>query len=155
MVYKEMSPDKDTGWGVIYRLNDLFREVETLATSGDYDKWNYKLDRIWSNLCYREDLKIVKDVNGEIVSIEFNESSYEIKKFFDREIMKVKKEMREAKKKVPEGSEYKNLREYVSAKNKLYKIILMKEIWLRKYMRELKLYLKEMEFNPAGAMWGK
>ena len=47
MKYKSnVTPQQDTGWGVIYRLNDLFREIETLAPSGEYDKWNFKLDRI-------------------------------------------------------------------------------------------------------------
>ena len=32
---------------------------------------------------------------------------------------------------------------------------MLKEIWLRKYMSELGLYLKEVEHNPAGAMFGR
>lgn len=150
-----ITPQQDTGWGVIYRLNDLFREVEVLAPSGKYDDWNYKLDRIFSNLCYRTPLDIKKDNNGEISSIEFDEEAYKIKMFFDGQILKYKKQMNDAKSKILGEQENKVNREWVIAKKKLYKQILMKEIWLRKYMFELNLYLKEVESNPAGSMWGK
>jgi hypothetical protein len=155
MVIKSSSPDKDTGWGVIYRLNELFREVENLSPSGDYDKWNFKLDRIWSNLLYKNPLKIEKDENENITSIEFDEDAFRIKTFFDKEIALCKKEMREAKKETPAGQDFAQNKKYIGAKNKLYKLITKKDIWLRKFMQELGLYLKETEYNPAGAMWGK
>jgi len=156
MRYKsDVTTQQDTGWGVIYRLNDLFREVENLAPSGKYDEWNYKLDRIFSNLCYRNPLKIEKDKNGKIIFIDFNEEAYKIKLFFDKQILKYKKEMTDAKRKVPVGQEDKVNKDWIKAKKLLYKQILIKEIWLRKYMQELGLYLKEVEYNPAGAMWGK
>jgi len=156
MAYKSnVTPNQDTGWGVIYRLNDLFREVESLAPSGRYDEWNIKLDRIFSNLVYRNPLKIRRDDNKEIISIEFDEDAYNIKTFFDSQILKHKKRMSDAKKKFPVGTDDKINKEWVIAKKELYKQILMKEIWLRKYMQELGLYLKEVEYNPAGAMWGK
>jgi len=160
MAYKSafksnVTSQQDTGWGVIYRLNDLFREVEVLAPSGKYDEWNIKLDRIFSNLCYRNPLEIKKDDEENIVSIEFDEEAYEIKQFLDNRILKYKKEMNDAKKKVPVGQEEKFNKEYVIGKKRLYKQILIKEIWLRKYMQELGLYLKEIEHNPAGAMWNR
>jgi hypothetical protein len=157
MSYKSsnVTPNQDTGWGVIYRLNDLFREVESLAPSGKYDEWNIKLDRIFSNLAYRNPLNIVKDKDKNIISIEFDEDAYKVKLFFDEQILKHKKEMGDAKKKVHEGRDDTVNKDWVIAKKKLYKQILMKEIWLRKYMQELGLYLKEVEHNPAGAMWGK
>jgi hypothetical protein len=156
MAYKtSVTPQQDTGWGVIFRLNDLFREVESLAPSGKYDEWNIKLDRIFSNLVYRNPFKIVKDKNDKIVSIEFDEEAYDIKTFFDEQILKHKKEMNEAKKKIPSEKDEKTSREWIVAKKKLYKAIFIKEIWLRKYMQSNGLYLKEVEHNPAGAMWGK
>lgn len=156
MAFKStVTPQQDTGWGVIFRLNDLFREVESLAPKGHYDEWNFKLDRIFSNLCYRENLKITKDGDGEIQEIEFDEEGFKIKTFLDNQIMKAKFEMSRAKKEVPEGRDYMATKNYKIAKNKLYRTIFLKEIWLRKYMSGLGLYLKEVEHNPAGAMWGK
>lgn len=157
MAYKSnTTPNQDTGWGVIFRLNDLFREIEYLATSGKYDEWNYKLDRIFSNLCYRNPFDIKRDSSGNILSIEFDEEAYKIKIFLDNQILKHKKEMTTAKNKMPLGQEDKRINiDFIQAKKKLYKAVFMKEIWLRKYMMELGLYLKEVEHNPAGAMWGK
>jgi len=156
MAYKSnVTPQQDTGWGVIYRLNDLFREIETLATNGKYDEWNYKLDRIFSNLCYRNPLKIEKDKNENISSIEFDEESFRVKLFLDTQILKHKRDMKIAEKKIPVGHESSKSKEWIKAKKELYKSIFLKEVWLRKYMSELGLYLKEVEYNPAGAMWGK
>lgn len=150
-----VTPQQDTGWGLIYRLNDLFREVEVLSPLGKYDSWNFKLDRIFSNLCYRTDLDIKKDKNEKIVSITFNEEAYNIKLFLDNQILSAKKEMSDARKTIPESSDYKRNKKWIHAKKKLYYNIMLKEIWLRKYMCVLGLYLKEVEHNPAGAMWGK
>jgi hypothetical protein len=152
---KTVSPDKDTGWGVIFRLNSLFSEVEDLAPTGKYDDWNIKLDRIWSNLLYRNPMEIKKDNNGKILSIDLRGDDVEEKTFLDNQILKAKGEMSVARKKVPEGDDYTRDREWVKGKKKLYKALLIKEIWLRKFMNGLGLYLKEVEYNPAGAMWNK
>lgn len=151
------TPQQDTGWGVIYRLNDLFKEVETFAINGKYDDWNFRLDRIWSNLCYRHKFKVNKDEKtSEITSIEFDEESYNIKCYFDKLIVEQKIIMSKARKlDATKDSTTDTRKEIIRAKNELYKRILMKEIWLRKYMQELGLYLKETKYNPAGAMWGQ
>jgi len=157
MSYKgTTTTQQDTGWGVIFRLNDLFKEVEILSPQGKYDDWNFKLDRIWSNLCYRNSFKIIKDKdNKKIVSIEFNEEDVEIKEYLDNQILKWKGEQTKARKLHPPEKEISQNKNWIIAKKKLYRAILMKEIWLRKYMHKLGLYLKETEHNPAGAMWGK
>ena len=157
MAYKAgITPQQDTGWGVIYRLNDLFREIEVLAPLGKYDEWNFKLDRIWSNLCYRTPLKIIKsEKTEEIISIEFNEDAFLIKQFLDKQILSAKAKMSNAKKKISPERENEYNKEYIKAKKELYQATFLKEVWLRKYMQELGLYLKEVEHNPAGAMFNR
>lgn len=152
---KNVSPQQDTGWGLIYRLNALFTEVEDLAPSGDYDGWNFKLDRIWSNLLYRTPMEIKKNNDGEIISIEFSDDDIQEKEFLDRQITVAKSKMSLARKNLPPEKEYKTNKEWVRAKKELYRMLLKKEIWLRKFMQDLGLYLKEIEHNPAGSMWGK
>ena len=49
--------------------------------------------------------------------------------------------------------EYIQFKNWIIGKRHLYKSLLIKEIWIRKFMNELGLYLKEIEYNPAGAMW--
>ncbi len=149
----KVTPQQDTGWGVIYRLNGLFAEVEELAPSGKYDDWNLKLDRIWSNLLYRNPLDWEEE-KDEIIGVKLSDEDFLKKDFLDEKILKAKAEVSKAKKRmVPEETKFTS--EYIKAKRKLYKALMLKEIWLRKYMYELGLYLKEVEHNPAGAMWGK
>jgi hypothetical protein len=149
----KVNTTQDTGWGVIYRLNGLFAEVEELCAAGKYDEWNIKLDRIWSNLLYRNPLEFVENNNGDITNVNFSDEDIKKKDFIDKQILKAKYNMSQAKKDLEDS--HKVNKEYISAKSKLYKALLMKEIWLRKFMFELGLYLKELEYNPAGAMWGK
>lgn len=152
-MHTRINTTQDTGWGVIYRLNGLFAEVEELCAAGKYDEWNIKLDRIWSNLLYRNPMEFIHDDNTkEIISVKFKDEDINKKEFLDKQILKAKSQMSIAKRDLEPN---KVNREYVSAKRKLYKALLMKEIWLRKFMFELGLYLKEIEYNPAGSMWGK
>jgi len=151
----KVTPQQDTGWGVIYRLNGLFAEVEELAPAGKYDEWNIKLDRIWSNLVYRNPLEWTTNKDKKIIGVRLSDEDFERKDFLDTQILKSKSEISTAKKKMLPEDEKKVTREYILAKRKLYKSLMLKEIWLRKYMYELGLYLKELEHNPAGAMWGK
>jgi hypothetical protein len=152
----KITPQQDTGWGVIYRLNGLFAEVEELAPLGRYDDWNFKLDRIWSNLCYRNNLDIKRTPDKKIIEIKLCSDDVDVKEYFDKQIKIVKSKMNAVRKKSPDGKTIpKNLnKEYKIAKNELYNWLMLKEIWLRKHMRELKLYLKEIKSNPSGAMWG-
>jgi len=55
------SPDKDAGWGLIYRLNNLWAQVDPKATSGDYEGWNFVLDRIYCNLLYEDNMIITEN----------------------------------------------------------------------------------------------
>ena len=154
MVFRPTSsPDKDTGWGLIFRLNDLLKEIETLSFNGEYDKWNYKLDRIWTNLCYKNDLDIKRDDEGKLKEIKLSKEDYEEKEFLDNQILKAKSLMKVARKNKPEN--YLKSKEYVDAKKQLYQSLLIKDIWMRKRMKEDNLYIKEIKHNPAGAMWNQ
>lgn len=153
MAYKhESTPDKDTGWGLIFRLNDLLSSVENLCVQGHYDEWNFKLDRIWINLAYKESC-IVERNDNKIISIKLNPSDYEEKEFIDSQIVNDKREMRKAEIENPES--YLRNGKYKKAKNSLYKSLQLKDIWIRKLMHKNNLYIKELKSNPAGAMWGK
>jgi hemerythrin len=48
----------------------------------------------------------------------------------------------------------KNKVAYYKALEDLYSVMGQKDSWLRKFMQERGLYLKEVEFNPSNAMWG-
>jgi hypothetical protein len=155
MAFRKMTQTaQDTGWGVIFRLNQLFAEIEDLSPAGKYDDWNIKLDRVWSNLLYKNSLEWVKDDDGNITDVKYCIEDIQKKNFLDRRILEAKKEMSEARKKF-NNKDYEKTKGWIIGKKKLYKALMMKEIWIRKYMHEQGLYLKEVEYNPAGAMWGK
>jgi len=147
----ETNPTKDTGWGLIFRLNDLWNDVERLSTSGKYNEWNFKLDRIYNNLLYRNKLDIKFDENKNIIDLNLCSDDVKIKTFIDKKIKLAKKKIRISQR----NEEVTDKSTYLEGKNELYSYLQLKEIWLRKFMHELNLYIKEIKHNPAGSMWGK
>jgi len=146
---KKLIPQQDTGWGLIFRLNDLWREVEKVAPKGEYDQWSFKLDRIWCNLLYRNELDIKTDENKKITSIKLSDEDFEIKEFLDNQIHEVKSKLKKERKvDNPDKSGIAKI------KREYYNALMLKDIWLRKFMRELGLYLKEMERDPSKAIYG-
>jgi hypothetical protein len=150
---RDVTPSQDTGWGLIFRLNDLLRDVENLAPQGKYQDWNFKLDRIWANLCYREDVEVIFDKVGEIKEIKLKDLDIKEKNFLDSKISEAKQGMKEIKRKYPET--FASDKDYNKWKNELYKRTLMKDLWIRKLMRKNNLYMKEIKHSPAGAMFGR
>lgn len=141
-------PDKDAGWGLIFRLNDLWRKADFRAETGNFDGWEIVLDRIYSNLLYREAVVIVEDEEtGEIVDIELDakdRAQFEI----------VKKKIVDAKREVLIAQSKKNVVKLKQAKLNHYKALMLYDIWLRKFMQAHQLYLKEVDSNPSNAMFG-
>lgn len=152
---EDANPSLDSGWGLIFRLNDLWRDVENLAPAGKYSQWNFKLDRIYSNLLYRIPFEIKKNENGDIVDIKLSEDDISIKRFIDKRILIAQGKMNRALK-LEKGKkeEDKDMSAYLHARRELYDMVFLKEVWLRKLMHENKLYIKEISHNPATAMWG-
>ena len=148
-----VTPSQDTGWGLIFRVNDILKEIETLAINGNYKDWNFKLDRIWANLCYREKCVVEYNKDGTIKEIKLAEGDFKEKEFLDNKINEAKRKMNQAKRK--HGEKFDNSKLFIEGKNELYQRLLIKDIWIRKKMYEQKLYIKEMKSNPAGAMWGR
>lgn len=150
---REVTPTQDTGWGLIFRLNDLLRDIELLAVQGKYNEWNFKLDRIWANLCYREDMEITFKEDKTIKEIKLKDLDFKEKDWMDSRISIAKQGMKEIKRKYPEN--FTSNSDYNKFKNELYQRLLMKDIWIRKLMRKNNLYMKEIKSNPAGAMFGR
>lgn len=137
----------DAGYGLIFRLNFLWWNADKKALDGDFDSWNYTLDRIYCNLTYRYPIEVLEDDNGNIVTVKLPEKDEKIYKKITEEITKIKIAKNIAIKK-------KDRAEYNALHQKHYDALQLKDIWLRKYMQELGLYLKEYEKNPANALFG-
>lgn len=149
---KLTTPQQNAGWGLIFRLNDLWKEVEGHAPKGDYEMWNFKLDRIWCNLLYRNVVDIERDKKtGKILAITLNQEDIEEKEFLDNQISKWKKEMKHLTD--VEGNIISKIK-FNQAKRNYYNALMLKDVWLRKFMNKLDLYLQEIEFDPSKAIYG-
>ena len=147
-----LAPDKDAGWGLIFRLNNLWAKIDGPAESGDYDHWNIILDRIFCNLFYRNQLSVVEDETGKIIDVKVDtekDKAYKVFTFLSKKIFQSKidylKIMIDPK--VSRNSK-------LIAKSRWYHSVMLKDMWLRKFMQELGLYLKEIERSPGTALFG-
>ena len=147
MKKKYSSPDKDAGWGLIYRMNSLWSQVDPKATSGDYEAWNFVLDRIYCNLLYREDLVIVKDENKNIISMDLSVNDKQEYDFLTLQISKYKMMCARAK-----GFYKPGITNRQMAKSMWFRKLKLKDIWVRKLMSTLNLYIKETVSDPGGVM---
>lgn len=149
MVYNNNAyqPDKDAGWGLIFRLNDLWVKADQKALTGNFDKWELVLDRIFNNLLYRNPVEVIKNDEGEITDVKISE--LDLKEW---NIMKNKIREAKAKKRLS------IIQRKFSLCNKYneehYQAIMFYDMWLRKFMQKHQLYLKETESNPSRALFG-
>ena len=182
MKKKYSSPDKDAGWGLIYRLNSLWAQVDPKATGGDYDGWNFVLDRIYCNLLYGNEMIVKRVYQCEnkhkfstfekkkecprcrkttgikseiklirIDSVELSDEDEMIYNFLTNKIEEAMNNRIKASKTENKKHNNKSIEEY---KKEHYKALMTKDIWLRKFMQELGLYLKVIESDPSRSLLG-
>lgn len=154
MAFKKESfqPNVDASYGLIYRLNALWSRADNSALEGDMEKWNFVLDRIYSNLLYRNPLEIDYTVDKDGKPQRINKVGLLQEDFMI--YARFRKEIREIKHRILIAVKKRNKAAYNHASEDLYQTLMLKDIWLRKFMQERNLYLKETQFNPANAMWG-
>ena len=144
-------PRQDTGWGLIFRLNGLLNRIERDVDEGDLDNWNKHIDAIFRNILYKNDAEIVYDEKGKIVDIQLTKEDIQIFSRFANNIKVVKDKIRIVSAYEDEDERKKQLHDL---KEKLYNILFKKDIWIRKKMFELELYLKQVEHDPRRAIYG-
>lgn len=141
------SPTTDAGLGLVYRLNSLWAKADIRCIAGDFDGWNFLLDRIYCNLSYREKLELIENKNGQIISVKTSEKNAEVYKIFKDKIKRAKNNFYIAMK-------TRNANKVARAREEHYSILMDKDMWLRKFMADLGIYMKEYEYNPATALFG-
>jgi len=147
-------PKQDTGWGLIFRLNDLLNKVERDADNGDFLKWDLHLNRIYSNIIFKNPMEIAKDKNGKIVDIVLGREDVEEFSLFNTKIENKKSEIIKQKIITTDNPSLEENKKINKLNNELWAIIYMKEIWLRKKMTDLHLYLRQVEHDPGKAIYG-
>jgi len=141
-------PERDASLGLIFRLNALWEKADRRALSGDHDEWELVLDRIFSNLLYRESIEIEHNDNGDVIDIKLSDKDLKVWE-------KIKEKIRHAKSEKQRAVKTKDTVLFSKMKNKHYESIMFYDIWLRKFMQSLgQLYLKETESNPSKALFG-
>jgi hypothetical protein len=145
-------PTIDAGIGLIYRLNALWNQADQAALGGDMEKWNFILDTIYRNLLYRNKMEVefIKDEKGRPIGIKNVGLMKEDILIYEH----YRKSLRAMKCRMIDSTKKNNRYQYNWCKERTYDLLSMKDVWLRKFMQENGLYLKEVEFNPANAMWG-
>lgn len=139
---QDFTPERDASLGLVFRLNNLWAQTDYFALKGDYDKWNNVLDRIYCNLLYRDEMEI-EEVNNVITKAELSLKDTKVYSFLSRQIQIAKNGYVKSK------PMYKSL-----TRSKWYHTIQKKDIWLRKEMQALKLYLKENKRTPGSSLFG-
>jgi len=148
-------PRQDTGWGLIFRLNLLFGKIEEDVDRDDLDSWNKHIDAIYRNILYKQKEEIVKDENGKIKDVRFNQADVEIFSKFAQQIDVIKKEMHSIRGNNPYVEpDIESGNQLFALKMKFYNIVFKKDIWIRKKMYQLDLYLKQAEHDPRKAIYG-
>jgi len=140
------NPEVNAGLGLVFRLNDLWAKADRRALSGDLDAWELVLDRIFSNLLYREKIEVEENENQEIIDVKLSDKDLKIQSIIKNKIMVSKRNHRHAIK----------IKDKINSTRTIhYASIMLYDIWLRKFMQSLGgLYLKETETNPSRAMFG-
>ena len=134
----------DASLGLIMRLNKLWYEADDSACARDFAKWNTKLDCIFRNLLFKEYLDLEVDDEGKVISCKLSKLDQNLYDYLNKAVKIASRKYKLAKTKD----------EYDTAKEDLYNALSLKDIGLRKFMFQLKLYLKQGDRNPANAMWG-
>ncbi len=147
MAGDEYTPEADSSYGLVYRLNFLWSKVDRDALTGDFDKWELTLDRIFANLLYREDIETEEDEEGNVIEVSISEKDSQIWQKFKENIKLVKKNKLIALRK-------KQKSEFYKLKIEHYNTVLSYDIWVRKFMQTLKLYMRESSSNPSGSLFG-
>lgn len=141
-------PERDASLGLIFRLNALWERADRRALSGDLNAWELVLDRVFSNLLYREELEITENAKEEVTDVHLSSK--------DKQVWGVlKKKIKTSKIEVIIKYRKKDSAGFKLAKEKHYEAVMMYDIWLRKFMQQgLNLYMKESERNPSRALFG-
>ncbi len=151
---KAYNPSVDAGLGLIYRLNNLWNRADNAALKGDMENWNFVLDTIFRNLSYRGEMAITTDKPREKDWNKVEVLEVDLAKKEKAVYERFKEMLKEIKTKRFNAIKNKNRAEYEESKVEEYNTLMKKDIWLRKYMQQLKLYMKESEFDASKAMWG-
>lgn len=134
----------DASLGLVYRLNNHWALADSHAMDGSYDEWNNVLDVIFRNLLYKEPLEVIESKTG--IEVKVSEKDMKVWNVLNKNVIMSKRNWIKSKRLYP-----KKLRVYWSRR---YQALQNKDLFLRKLMFKLKLYLKVTERNTGTSTFG-
>ena len=143
---EHISPDRDSSVGLVLRLNRLWEYCDHYAMKADYANWNITLNALHRNLLFREDMVYTRDNEGKLTKVELSSKDDRVFRFLSMKVERARKNFRIAEKRDPK-TRMKYLHKYYATLDK-------KDIFVRKVMQRLKLYLKESKAVPGTAGFG-
>jgi len=143
-----ITPEKDAGLGLIYRLNGLNNMADHHAIAGHYDDWNIVLDRIYVSLNFRGDIDLDKK---EEVTAGKKEFDYNLNLFYNKHSQEISKWKRRF---FLVQHNNKNDSRLQQIKSNWYLSLQRKDIFLKRAMNGLKLYIRITEGSPGSATFG-
>jgi len=146
-------PKQDTGWGLIFRLNKLMEKIENDIENGNLEKWSFHIDRIFVNIIYKIDAEIIyeDEEQKKIADIKLAPEDIEVFSKLNQKIANIKNKI---SLNLMGSRELEDKLELKRLKEELYGMIFKKDIWIRKKMFKLNLYLKQLESDPRRAIYG-
>jgi uncharacterized protein len=130
-------------------LNDLLSKIERDAENGDLNKWDLHLNRIYSNIIFKNKAEVVKDKQGKIIEINFCKDDMEEFSFFNNKIENLKSQMNQ----ISDADNFDDKKK-LKLRNELWSIINKKDTWIKKKMSDKGLYLQQIEHDPSRAIFG-
>lgn len=153
--YGMFAPKQDTGWGLIYRLNLKMGQIETVIERGDLDMWNLYMDRIFVNILYKDPEEVVQDEKtGAIIDVNFSKIDTKVFEMFNLKISKVKQKVAQIHESTEEWEDLEKKHKLMQLRKEYYNILFKKDVWLRKKMFQMHLYMREAESDPRKAIYG-
>ena len=140
----DYTPDRDASLGLVFRLNSLWTQADYAVDAVKWEKWDAVLDRIFCNLSYRGTLIVEKNKDGEVSKVDLSPKDAGVYNFLSKQIH-LHKYKYQHEPKIAERSK---------ARSRWYHALQKKDIWLRKLMMDLGLYLKETKNSPERSMFG-
>ena len=138
-------PDRDASLGLIFRLNNLWSQVDYASLQGRYDDWNNILDALYRNLLFKGEMIVkVDEETKKVKEVEISSEDKKIYKYLSIQIAKAKKNFMQARSRIDKKK----------TRSRWYHSIQKKDVWTRKFMQKLKLYLKETEKRPGVSTYG-
>lgn len=145
---EDVTPALDTTMGLILRLNFLWRDVDVHSARGEYEQWNNKLDALFRNLSFEDDMIVIKDKAEKIISIKPGGDAAQVYAYLSSRIFTLQKILATV------ISRNKKDNRIPLIKSRLYSALMMKDVWLRKLMNKHNLYIKRIKKTPGTAMLG-